>query len=385
MPKYCPENVKARRAYALFLEAANGKQSATTDAALRAIERFEQSTRHKPFKKFHREQARAFRADLLEERSTSGKPLSAATIATTLKHLRDFFLWLSREPGYRRMLNANDAAYFSPTDQDLRIATARREKRAPTLEEAKRVLAVMSSATVIDHRNRALIAFALLSGARDGALASFRLKHVDVAARTVFHDGRDVMTKRRKTFNSAFFPVGPEPLEIFAGYVDMLKRDLGFGPDDPLFPATQVAQGDNRAFRAQGLSRASWSSTAPIRQIFRTAFESAGLPYANPHSFRTTLARLGETLCRTPEEWKSWSQNLGHESEMTTFKGYGEVPHYRQAEIMRSFDASRPAALPPGLDLAALESFLVSAKQLNVTDRTLELSEAAAGAVVDMP
>lgn len=47
-----------------------------------------------------------------------------------------------------------------------------------------------------------MIAFAILSGARDGAIATFRLKHVDIDARTVFHDGRAVKTKARKIFKS---------------------------------------------------------------------------------------------------------------------------------------------------------------------------------------
>ena len=61
----------------------------------------------------------------------------------------------------------------------------------------------------------------------------------------------------------------------------------------------------------------------------------AGLPYANPHSFRKTLAQLGERMCRTPEEFKAWSQNLGHEQVLTTFSSYGQVAHERQAELIR--------------------------------------------------
>jgi integrase len=291
--------------------------SATIDAALRAIERFELSTNRKPFRKFHIEQARSFRARLVEEFGPNGKPLSSATIASTLKHLRNFFLWLSREPGFRSKINGNDANYFSPSDQDMRVATARREKRVATLEEIKRVLALMPAETAIEKRNRALVAFAVLTGARDGALASFRLKHVDMAAQAVFQDGREVRTKGRKTFTTVFFPVGPEPFAIFADYVAMLTGDLGFGPDDPLFPATRIGRGADRAFRVEGLSREAWRSGAPIRQIFRAGFAAAGLRYSNPHTFRDTITRLGQRLCRTPEEWKAWTQNFGHESEAT--------------------------------------------------------------------
>ena len=61
---------------------------------------------------------------------------------------------------------------------------------------------------------------------------------------------------------------------------------------------------------------------------------AGGLEYFNPHSFRKTLAVLGEQRCKTPEELKAWSQNLGHEDVLTTFRSYGEVSSYRQAEIM---------------------------------------------------
>ena len=375
MSKYCPENERVKRDYTFWLESSNGKQNATIDAALRAIERFEASTNWKPFRKFHIEQARSFRARLAEENNAKNKPLSAATVTSTLKHLRNFFLWLSREPGFRSALNPNDANYFTPSEQDVRIATARREKRVATLEEIKRVLALMPTATAIEKRNRAIIACAILTGARDGALASIRLKHIDLSAQTLFQDAREVRTKRRKTFTSIFFPVGSEPLEIVVDYVAMLKDELGFLDDDPLFPSTRTAQGEDRGFIADGLSRKPWIGAGPIRDIFRAGFEAAGLSYANPHSFRDTLVRHGQRLCRTPEEWKVWSQNLGHESEATTFVGYGHVPAHRHAEVMRALGAPRADHLPAGLDIAALKAFVQSVEAINAPSALADRSE----------
>ena len=362
MPKYCSENEKVKRAYTFYLEAASGKQSATIDTALRAITRFEQSTGLRSFSKFTIEQARSFRARLVEP-NANGKLLSAATVSTTLKHLRNFFLWLSREPGYRSKLNPNDAQYFNPSDQDRRIAGARREGPVPSLDEIKRVLAAMPSQSVVEKRDRALVACAILSGARDGAMITFRLKHIDLAAGTIFQDGREVKTKRRKTFTSHFFPVGPEPLEVVADYVHMLIGELHFGPDDPLFPATQIGRSADRGFAAMGLTRQPWSSGAPVRKVFRDAFAAVGLPYAKPHSYRKTLVRLGQRLCRTPEEWKAWSQNMGHESEATTFVGYGEVSSHRQGEIMTALAGPRLTRLA-GLNIDALEAFLASARTM---------------------
>ena len=55
--------------------------------------------------------------------------------------------------------------------------------------------------------------------------------------------------------------------------------------------------------------------------------------------------QLGERLCRTPEDFTSWSQNLGHEGVLTTFSSYGSVGSRRQQEIIRGLE-KRPVEGP---------------------------------------
>src|SRR5262249_14921650 len=95
-------------------------------------------------------------------------------------------------------------------------------------------------------------------------------------------------------------------------------------------------QGADRQFRASGLARGHWGNAGPIRAIFKQAFRASGLPEFNPHSFRHALALLGEGTCTTPEQFKAWRQNLGHEQVLTTSASYGAVAAHRQAEIIRS-------------------------------------------------
>jgi integrase len=187
------------------------------------------------------------------------------------------------------------------------------------------VLGTMPTATDVNLRDRALIAFTLLTGARDGAIASLRVKHVDLVEGKVVQDAREVHTKFAKSFTTWFFPVGEDVRETVATWMAYLTTNKLFGPSDPLFPSTRVTQNEDYQSQASGLSRAHWSNATPIRAIFKEAFTRAGLPYANPHSFRKTLAQLGERLCHTPEEFKAWSQNLGHEQVLTTFSSYGQV------------------------------------------------------------
>jgi integrase len=119
-------------------------------------------------------------------------------------------------------------------------------------------------------------------------------------------------------------------------WVNYLRKGKLWGLDDPLFPATKIVVGDSRQFEVSGFERKHWSSASPIRKVFKNAFAAADLLYFNPHSFRKTLALLGGRICKSPEEYKAWFQNLGHEHVLTTFSSYGDVAGPRQAEIIRA-------------------------------------------------
>lgn len=342
MRRHHPQNERIKREYFNYLEQAKRMSQSSVDQVAAAIAQFEESTNFKDFRKFHIAQAVAFKDRLRNQINLeTGRPLAKATIHSRLMALRAFTIWLAGRTGYRSRISYADADYFNTSANDERIAKAVRTRPVPTLNEIRKAISAMPTSTVLERRDRALMAFALVSGARDNAIASFSLKHVNLAARTVFQDARDVRTKNAKTFTSTFFPVGTDAEIVVAEWIAELQG-LGFGPDDPLFPATAVLPGPDRRFVAAGLKQQHWKDAGPIRRIFKTAFEHVGLPYYNPHSFRHTLAVLGEKICRTPEEWKAISQNFGHSSPMTTFNSYGPVTPHRQAEILKALTDNKP-------------------------------------------
>lgn len=336
MTTYHPKNERVKRQYLMYLREAKRQSEASLDAVAAALARFEEHTRFRDFKAFHHQQAVVFKRHLAGQDSrVTGEKLSKATQYALLMHLKRFFQWLAGQPGYKSKIQYADAEYFNPPGKDSRIATARRQRAAPTIEQIRHVVSTMPTANDIDLRNRALMAFTLLTGARDSAIASLKLKHVDLGAGCVYQDAREVNTKFSKTFTTYFFPVGDEMQQIVAHWVKFLRRERLWGNDDPLFPRTRVVMGADGGFEAAGVERAHWSTATPIREIFKGAFAAAGLPYFNPHSFRNTLVGLGERLCQSPEAFKAWSQNLGHEGVLTTFYSYGTVATGRQGEIMR--------------------------------------------------
>jgi integrase len=353
MAKHNAENTRIKREYFDYLKEAMRRDEASIDQVAKALARFEEAIGYKDFKKFHREQAKAFKRRLDKEKNEqTGKPLARATVHSTLSTLRAFFIWLAGQPGYKSKLAYADADYFNLSEKDVRIAKARREKPVPTLGQVHRVLSTMPAGLDIEKRDRALIALALLTGARAAALASFKLKHIDLEQGCIHQDARDVKTKNSKTFTTWFCPVGGDAIQIVTDWCKHLRTELLWSEGDPLFPKTATGLGKQGGFQPIGLDRAHWASTGPIRKIYRDAFKAAGLPYFNPHSFRDALVQLGERICTTPEHFKAWSQNLGHERVLTTFTSYGSVPAARQADLIRGL--GKPEAVNDDARLAAI-------------------------------
>lgn len=347
MKKHNANNVRITRKYYIFLKEAKRQNEASIDSVAKAISRFDEYGKYRDFKAFHHQQAVAFKSHLTKQTNkVTGKLLSKATLHSTLQYLKNFFQWLAMQSGYKSRINYSDTEYFHLSEKDTRIATAKRKKPIPSIEQISHVLSNMPSQTDIEKRDRALIAFTLLTGARDSAIASLKIKHVNLVEGSLFQDAREVNTKFSKTFTTYFFPVGKQPLNIIGEWLMHLKNELLFSPDEPLFPKTKVANNGDKRFQACGLLREHWQTAAAIRKIFKTAFTNADLPYFNPHSFRDTLVRQGEQLCQTPEEFKAWSQNLGHQGVLTTLYSYGEVQDYRQAELIKKLNEPRKTQVP---------------------------------------
>jgi integrase/recombinase XerD len=206
-----PNNERIKHRYFAYLGEARRLTETTIDGVAAALHQFEAYTGYREFKAFHYQQAVAFKRHLAGQTSQrSGDRLSKATLYTTLAALRNFFFWLAGQPGFRSHLTYSDADYFNISEKDARIAKARREPRKPTLEQLRHTLANMPATGELERRNRAVFAFVILTEARDGAIVSLKLKHVDLTENKVTFDARDVRTKFSKTFSSWFFPVGED-------------------------------------------------------------------------------------------------------------------------------------------------------------------------------
>jgi integrase len=269
---------RIKRVYFTDVKEARRYSEQSIDAVAKALHGFESYTRFKDLESLHHQQADGFKAHFSAQvNGRTKEALSMATLYSTLAALKGFFQWLAGQAGYKSKISYSGAEYFNLGRGGTSVAKARREQSVPTLEQIRYVISMMSSATDIELCNRALIVFEPLTGALEGAVASMKLKHIDLIEGKVEQDAREVKTKFCKTLATYFFPVWNNR-QIVMDWVNYLRMEKLWGLDDPLFPRTRVARGTSPHFEAAGLDRNGWTNATPI--CVKDAFTEAGLPYA---------------------------------------------------------------------------------------------------------
>jgi integrase len=314
----------------------------------KAIGRFEEYTGLKDLATFNKDQAIGFKKHLARTRTARmNEPMALSTMLATTNALKDSLRWISSQPGYKSRIQPTDISYLNLSENDTRAAKQPAPKKFPTVQQIEAVIRAMPAQSEVEQRDRALITLAFLTGARDGALSSLRLKHIDLGRKLVMQDPREVRTKCRKRIDTFLCPMGEEFERIVFDWVRYLREQKRYGNDGPLFPRTRVLPDSDGSFGAAGVEPIAWENTAAVRRIFKAAFARIGLPYFRPHSFRDTLAHFAEQNAPSIEHYKAWSQNIGHDHITTTLTSYGPMSTFRQGELVRS---DRWVAQPRGGD-----------------------------------
>lgn len=339
MIKYNAKNERIKKQYYEYLRESKGRSNDTIDQIRNSIYRFEEYNKFKDFGSFNTKQAIGFKKYLTKQKNTKGKLLSSSTMVHITNNLKQFFTWLICQRGYRSKFLLTDIEYFNLLDGEKRASKVKLEQDFPTIEQIRKVIFSMPVNNVIEKRNRALIAFTILTCARDRALITLKIKHVDIYKKKVTQDPREVKTKFSKLIITPFAPIGEDIEQIVIDWVNYLREEKLYDNNAPLFPKTKLGHDDNKSFQAIGIEPTHWKTTNQVREIFKNAFESVGMQYYNPHSFRDTLSLVAQRKCKNIEEFKAWSLSYGHSNILTTMWSYGgEMSSYRQQELVRGLD-----------------------------------------------
>lgn len=324
-----PKNERIKHRYFKYLVGAKQKSVKSADQARKMIMKFEDFTHYSDFSIFNSQIAIGFKEYLLTKgKKETGEIYSQHTVNSALANVRDFYVWLSNEQGFRKSIKPNDIAYLKPSLKELAMTRVQGFRNFPTLDQVKTVILNMPHKTDIEKRNRALVAFIAITGVRDGVISGLKLKHINLARELVHQNPMDMTTKYSKEIFTFFFQVDDEIKAIFVEYFKWLQKEKLFGINDPLFPKAKVS------FDKVEMSKLHASSTAMVYKVFKEAFALAGIEYFEPHTFRHMLVHYGEDHCKTPAEFKAWSQNIGHENVSTTFGSYGRIDVYNQGKLI---------------------------------------------------
>jgi integrase/recombinase XerD len=199
--------------------------------------------------------------------------------------LKDFFSWLSGQPGFKSRIDPFDIQYLKLAKKEARMATAAPRQEFPTLEQVQALCGSIVPKTEVDRRDRALIAFTLLTGMRDKAVITLPTECFDADKLLIHQDPqRGVQTKFSKTISTMIFRFDEELLGVVLDWYRFLREEKLFGNTDPLFPRTKLEQKSEMdlSFDGTEVDCAFWATTQGIRNIFKRRAEAAGLRYYSP-------------------------------------------------------------------------------------------------------
>ena len=159
-----PKNQRFKLAWMEDLQI--GKAPSTIDQKLAALAQYETATRWADFDSLCRDHVLEY-LEFIRSAKTSSK-----TKAAKVRHVREFFKWMIMDERIKPKQARKPILMMRLTDKEQRAGRSKKMVKFANIEQITDTIASMPKTNAIERRNRALLAFTLLSGARDGAIIS---------------------------------------------------------------------------------------------------------------------------------------------------------------------------------------------------------------------
>lgn len=330
-------NEQVKRDFQRYLKQVQGAKETTIDKYLRALELFDKIIKYKDYKHCTAQQIEEFK-ETLRKRSTNGNPISPLTIRSYLIYLQKFFKWLIDQPGYRTLKSKDIVEYLNPSKEENKIAASSRKKDYPNLEYVQQLCSSINIDDCYARRDRALIAFTFMSGARIDSIISLSIDGFNPETLTIdMNPLNGVRTKFSKYIPGQLFEFDEDLLKYVLDWYSYLLK-MGFTAKDPLFPKTKmIVPEDQYSFsKSDQLSKEYWESTAGARKIFSARAKDAKLKVYAPHTYRHGCFRHALRSVTSGDQLKALSQTFGHESVKTTLQHYGNFSDDERLKTLAS-------------------------------------------------
>lgn len=339
------QNVKMIRKYLVYLKEAPGLHKDTIIDRMTEIAHYEKFINWRDFKVFNEKIAIEYKRYWIDYKKSNGQSYIKKTVQNKLKAIRELYLWLYLMPGYRSHINPLHIKYLKLDKKTLNaLATSNKFKKTPTFEEAQILIRSISNNSEIDRRDRALIAFTLLTGIRAKTLITLKIGDVDLKKYTVkidFLEGTD--TKFGKSNIVCILPYDQEYTTVIEDWINELINVKGFKYTDPLFPMTAMNNSPGTyCLSASKVKPMPWKSIGAVEKIFKDRAIHAKLPYYTPQGFRRLHYQHGRKYATNMEQQSALSQNISHSTIEVSETNYGYIDPPKRFEILSKmrFDKS---------------------------------------------
>ena len=327
--QFNPQNERIKFEYRKHLCRIKRADEKTLKVIFQHIREFEELTDFQSFPKITSDEVSQY-VDKL-----SKSEVSLSYLSHNIRALNQFFLWLQGEADYRNKMEPHLADYFSLSRNQRRKACAPNYRKSYERTEIETAIDSMPKNTIIERRNRAIIALQYLCGLRISELRTLPIKnleyHKDAQNYMVYVDPKVMDVKFAKTRPAFFMPFGEKYTQIVWDWKKELEA-LGFSQKAPLFPAIPIQFNQFNLLEPKP-KQEFIKSNSTIRTIFGNAFKAVNLPYHCPHTFRHTIARWAER--QRPDVFNAVRHSLGHSNIKTTFMSYGTLPDALVGQILK--------------------------------------------------
>ena len=261
----------------------------------------------------------------LSDLTYRGKRISSNTIVNTISQLKLFFEYLGAKPEFQEVIDQEFMATWnlSPSEKQTLKNIGKKIKKFPTLDQIKNVLSSITTRTAVNRRNRCLILFCFLTGARISAAVTMKIGLLDLEKRVVTQDpDQGVETKKRKLIITTIPKFNEEYYQILIEWIQELLN-AGFNDDDPLFPVAAIEKKEDMLeFEISNGFIKEFLSVSSAEANIKKLFINAGYGDYHAHSFRDSHIHYASEMARSPNDLKAISMNVGHENIGITLKYY---------------------------------------------------------------
>lgn len=148
------KNSIVKRKYLTWLKDSGDYVQSTINSVEKSIWKYEEFTKGADFATFNKGQVKKFKSWLAQQKNNRGKGvISLTTQYHYLRHLKNFFTWLSGQPGYKSRVSVFDANLLKLEKEQAQIATSTKRVKYPSVEYVKELCASIKVENEIDMRD----------------------------------------------------------------------------------------------------------------------------------------------------------------------------------------------------------------------------------------